>query len=298
MDPHALIELLLQNEVLETDDAQRLFDIADSETGDIFAALEAAGCGTKLEVLKSVAEFKGLEFLDLRSAAVPPQLLKELPQDVMRIYRCFPTFVSGDHCKLCLVDPLDEVASSDLARLLAKRVEVVVADPVLIESTVQAALGGDADISSLVDETKTALVAASLGGTQSSGRPPLAEEGRDFRWSWSLSLLAVAVVALAAIYVGQKRSAAAAEQVLSDFNSYKKNNDFSLLSADENMREIERELEKLRRLLEKNEVDAIALQQLEKSVQHMEGKIESLLDIKAKSEAVEQANSNTDGPGG
>ena len=151
MDSHALIELLAQNGLIQGAEVARLAEIADEESADLFTALEAAGCGGKDEILKSIAEFKELDFLDLRDATIPPQLLKELPPDVMRIYRCFPTFVSVDLCKVCMVDPLDDVARSELSRLLGKSVEVVVADPELVEAMVQTVLEGMGDDSPFVD---------------------------------------------------------------------------------------------------------------------------------------------------
>lgn len=286
MDPHAVIDLLAENGLLESEDAKRLSAIADIESADIFEALEAAGCGNRTEVLRSIAELKELEFLDLRSAVLPPQLLQELPRDLMRIYKCFPVFVSVDLCKVCMVDPLDAAACSELSRLITKPVRPVVADPDLVEATLEHALGDSSDNASPLGDPPTALVAASLG---TAAPPhvvvPLENDSREPRWVWVFSLLAVAVVAVAALYLGQKRSAGSATQLMADLEAHKKDSGFSTLSAEKEMREIELELRKLRELLEKNEVDAISLQQLEAGVQKLEGKIESIADISNRSTA-------------
>lgn len=299
MDPHALLDLLSRNGLLDEHEAERLSELADQEEADIFAELEASGCGGRSEILKSVAEFKGLEFLDLQSSAVPPQLLKELPQDVMRIYRCFPTLVSVDVCKVCMVDPLDEPACAELSRLLGRRVEIVVADPDLVEATVRAALDGDADASPLVAASPSAPVAASLGSAAADGPDsarPAAETG-GFRVLWSMSLLAFAAVGLTALHLGQKKSAALSAEVRSMLEESAKNSEFAALAARKAMHEIEEQLDQLKRLLEKNEVDAIALQQLEAGVQRMEGKIENLERIKSPADSAVPANGENDVPG-
>jgi len=295
MDPHAVIDLLAENGLLESEDARRLSAIADIESADIFEALEAAGCGNRTEVLRSIAELKELEFLDLRSAVLPPQLLQELPRDLMRIYKCFPVFVSVDLCKVCMVDPLDGAACSELSRLITKPVRPVVADPDLVEETLEHALGESSDEASPLGDPPTALVAASLGTADPPHVLPLENDSREPRWVWVFSLLAVAVVAVAALYLGQKRSSAAAIQLMADLEAHKRDSGFSTLSAEKEMREIELELRKLRELLEKNEVDAISLQQLEAGVQKLEGKIESIADISNRSTA--PPGTGTDGNG-
>jgi hypothetical protein len=291
MDPHALIELFAQNGLIDGEEVADLAEIADAESTDIFTVLEAAGCGGRDEVLKSIAHFKGLDFLDLQSAVIPPQLLKELHPDLMRIYRCFPAFVSVDLCKVCMVDPLDDVARSELSRLLGKSVEVVVADPELVEAMVQSALEGRGEDSPLVDASRTALVTASLGSARSetlSFDAPTAE-GRDFRLVWSLSLLAVAAVALTALYLGQKRSLTLADDLRAELEEVNRNIEFSDIAAQKELREISGQVEKLRQLLEQNEVDAITLQQLEVGVQRMEGQIAGIEKLKAPKESDDQA---------
>lgn len=295
MDPHAVIELLAENGLLEPHDARSLSATADLESSDIFEALEAAGCGSRIEVLKSVAELKELEFLDLRNAALPPQLLHELPDDLMRIYKCFPVFVSVDLCKVCMVDPLDGAACAELSRLIAKPVRPVVADPDLVEATLQYALGNSSDVASPLGDPPTALVAASLGTADSPRPASPKDDGREPRWVWVFSLLAVAVVAVAALYLGQKRSSAAALQLRSDLEAHKRDSGFSTLSSEKEISEIERELGKLRELLEKNEVDAISLDRLEAGVQKLEGKIESIADISSRSAAPPETGTDANG---
>ena len=295
MDPHAVIDLLADNGLLEAEDARRLSAIADLESSDIFEALEAVGCGSRVEVLRSIAELKEMEFLDLRSAAMPPQLLQELPSDLMRIYKCFPVFVSVDLCKVCMVDPLDGAACSELSRLIAKPVHPVVADPDLVEATLEHALGNSPDFPSPLGDPPTAPVIASLGTSHPPHAAPPPDGNREPRWVWVFSLLAVAVVAVAALYLGQKRSSAATLQLMADLDAHKRDSGFSTLSSEKEIREIELELRKLRELLEKNEVDAISLEQLEAGVQRLEGKIESIEDISNRSTPTQETGIDANG---
>ena len=298
MDPHSLIDLLRRSGALDEAEAVRLSAVSDSGEDDIFAVLEASGYGSRIEILKSVASFQGLEFVDLRSSAVPPQLLTELPQDIMRIYRCFPMQVSVDLCKVCMVDPLDDSACSELSRLLGKPVEVVIADPDLVDAVVRSALSGDFESSPLVGAAATAPVAASLGSVRAEepGSDDAATGTKDFRLLWSFSLLAVAAVGLVALYLGQKKTMALSHETRAGIEESNKSIEHAGLAVRKEILQIEEQLQQLKQLLEKNEVDAITLQQLKEDVRQIEVKFENIEKIKSPTDVAAPESDDSDVP--
>ena len=96
-------------------------------------------------------------------------------------------------------------------------------------------------------------------------------------------------MALAALYLNQKRSLGVAEELRAEMEEANRNIEFSEMMARKELGEIAVQVEKLSQLLEQNEVDAITLQQLEAGVQRMEGQIAGIEKLKSRREPDDQA---------
>jgi hypothetical protein len=278
MDPEALLRLLIEQECIEPKDFDRLLEDYESGDRELFDFLEASGVGSKEEVLKIIAEAHGAEMVDLKTVEFPPRLFDTIPGDLLRIYRCIPIYDSIDLLKICLVDPLDTVAVGELRTLLGRPIEVVIADPDVVDALLQERLLKGSSFSSV--SNKTAPVAASLGAKPDT-QPNTLEQGRGGGTRMvGLALLAASASAAAALYLGQQYSAQAAKTLLEEFETFRETHRLSRLAWAQDVRDLEREIEQLATLLTRSEVDAIKLGQLEVGMQRLEGKLESLNEIK------------------
>jgi TolA-binding protein len=100
-----------------------------------------------------------------------------------------------------------------------------------------------------------------------------------------LALLAVAAAATAALYLGQQDSAHASGARFEQFEALLETHRLSRLAVEQEIKDLQRELEKLTALLARNEVSTIKLEQLEEGIHRLEGKVESLSAIQMPSES-------------
>jgi hypothetical protein len=292
MDPEALSKILSNLGWIDADDVGRLLKDYESGSLDLFDFLEASGVGSKRDILQAVAEARGTEFVDLGKVEFPPKLFDSIPDDIIRIYRSVPIHDSSDLLKVCLKDPLDDAAVDELANLLKRRIRVVIADPDAVEELVQNRLEGSLNVS---PSFKTAPVAASLGTDPDGVASVLHQSRKSGLRMVGLALLAASAAATAALYLGQQVSANASDARFEQFEALLEAHRLSRLAVEQEIRDLERELEKLTVLLNRNEVDAIKLVQLEAGIHQLEGKVESLNEIQARVESSTGTDENPNG---
>ena len=298
MDPEALFRLLVELGWIEPEELKSLLE--DYESGDrsLFDFLEASGVGSKEEVLQIVAEALGAELVDLKAVELTPLLFDAIPEDLVRIYRCIPIHDSTDLLKICLVDPLDGVAVDELRNLVGRPIEVVFADPEIVEEVVRERLMSNSSV--LSQPTGTASVFASLGA-KSDPQSTVVEHGQGNTSGIrmvGLALLAASATAAAAFYLVQKNSVQSVKSLLGEFESFQETHRLSRLNWEQEARDLELGMEELRRLFDRSEVDAHKLGQLEAGIQRLEGKFEGLSEIRPSSptsrDGPPEANSGID----
>ena len=275
MDPETLLKILADLGWIGLDDVDRLLEDYESGAFSLFDFLEGSGLGSKRDILNAIAEARGLEVVDLASVEFPPGLFDSIPDDIVRIYRSVPIHDSSDLLKVCLKDPLDDVAVGELANLLKRRIQVVLADPDAVEEVVQKRLEGSLNVSS---SFKTMPVTASLGMDPTTATVPKQSRTSGLRMV-ALAILAASATGTAALYLGQQNSADVSGARFEQFEALLETHRLSRLAVAQEIRDLEQELEKLATLLARNEVGTIKLEQLEEGIHRLEGKVESLKEI-------------------
>ena len=122
----------------------------------------------KLEdILHVMATNLGTEVVSLKDINFSPDLLKTIPANVARMYRCMPVALKNGTLQVALADPLDPAHADEVGFASKRDVQVVVADPTEIEKAVERLygqeeagdfsqilkeLGSDADIAREVSE--------------------------------------------------------------------------------------------------------------------------------------------------
>ena len=279
MDPEALLKLLAERHWIEREDAERLLLEFEEQQEDLFVFLEASGVGSKLEILGTVAEALGSEFIDLRKAEFPPKLFDCIPPDLVRIYRCVPVHDSEEVLKLCLSDPLDDAAVWELATLLSRRISVLVADPSAVDELVERKLGGTLNSSPLVEAVKTAPVAASLGTSELPGQVDQTIQPATYSWLYAWGLLAFTAAATSAVYLHQRGTLKAASELIGEFDAVQEQRHVENLALDRRAYELEQQLERFDGELDRASADAVRLAQLEAELRRLEGRFQTLLEI-------------------
>ena len=123
------------------------------------------------DVLHVMANYLGTKVVSLRDHQIPPDLLKIIPQNVVRMYHCVPVADSNGVVQVALTEPLDPARPDEIHFAIKREVQVVVADPAEIEKTINRCyaqeenedfskilkeLGADQDIARGVNEASAA----------------------------------------------------------------------------------------------------------------------------------------------
>lgn len=288
MDPESLITLLVERELGGDQTAQQLVSEFENSEREVFEFLAASGFGEREEILRFVAVEQGREFVDLDKTVMSRSLLSALDPDMLRIFECLPLEVSENKAKVCIADPFDVVAAEELASLLGKEVEVAVADPEKIRATLSRIASGE------VRNDGTGMVAASLGHAPEGKSAN--QSSRHTRISSalliSLSVLAIAATASAALYLSQNRRLEEWATLVGKNEALFRESEASRKGAETAAIQMQSDLDALEKLLTKKEVDAIRIDVLEKDLRELRGKMDSLDQILAKVGELPTENGN------
>jgi hypothetical protein len=281
MDPEALIRLLAQSGWVEPEDSDRLLE--DYESGAVreglFDFLEASGVGSKQEVLRVVAEARGVEFVDLNDVEFPSRLLDSVPQDLRRIYRCIPIYDSTDSLKICLSDPLDDVAVDELRNLLGRRVDIAIADPDLVDALLERSLSGPMEQTSTITAPSTDLLTASTGTGEPAREPSPAPRSSSGGWLYASALLALAAAVTSATYLKQRDTLKTASALVGEFESLQEQTDLEQLATERITIELGQRLEEIERGLDRVSADAIRIAQVATELRRLEGRLQTFEEI-------------------
>src|SRR5271169_4565042 len=89
------------------------------------------------DILHVMATNLGTEVVSLREKEFNPDLLKTIPANVARMYRCMPVALNNGTLQVALADPLDPAHADEIGFASKREVQVVVADPAEIEKAVE-----------------------------------------------------------------------------------------------------------------------------------------------------------------
>ena len=88
------------------------------------------------DILHVMAGYLGTTVVSLRDREFPPDLLKIIPANIVRIYHCVPVAVNNATVQVALAHPLDPVLADEIHFAIKRDVQVVVADPAEIEKVI------------------------------------------------------------------------------------------------------------------------------------------------------------------
>src|SRR5208282_2401738 len=87
-------------------------------------------------ILHVIANHLGTEVVTL-GRELPPDLIKLLPAKVARMYHCLPVSAENSTVKLALTEPLNPGRIDELAFVIKREIQLVVADPVAIDAAIE-----------------------------------------------------------------------------------------------------------------------------------------------------------------
>src|SRR5258708_17059814 len=111
----------------------------------IIQALQDFGLMELDDILHGMPAYWGVEVVPFKDRPLTPELIKALPANMARMYQCVPVGMANGTLQVALVDPLNPARIDELAFVVKKDVQLVVADPAQIEKAIEQYYPEDSD---------------------------------------------------------------------------------------------------------------------------------------------------------
>jgi type IV pilus assembly protein PilB len=131
-----LIDDLQLEEVLQ--ERQR----AGKSISEILSDFGLVDIDTQLQIM---AEYLGTEVVLVDGVEFTPELLKNVPAGTARMYQCVPVEDFGTAVRIAMANPLNQQALDEIAYIVGKEIQLVVADPKAIEKIINKHYGEDSE---------------------------------------------------------------------------------------------------------------------------------------------------------
>jgi type IV pilus assembly protein PilB len=118
------------------------------------------GYATGEEVMRAMAEFHGMEFVDLKEFKIPEEVIELVPESVARENAALPLSIEDDSLKVAVSDPFDIETIEKLRFILNRKVETALAPREAILEAINRHYGqveGESADSMLQEFTDTAI---------------------------------------------------------------------------------------------------------------------------------------------
>ena len=83
-------KILIRNGVISRDQLNEAEQMAREQSGQVAECLVKLGYATGEEVMRAMAEFHGMEFVDLREFKIPEEVIELVPESVARENAALP----------------------------------------------------------------------------------------------------------------------------------------------------------------------------------------------------------------
>ena len=98
----------------------------------------------KLEdILHVIASHIGAEVVSIKDREFSAELLQAVPAKVAQMYHCLPVAINNGAVQIALADPLDPAHADEIQFAIKREVQIVVADPIEIQKTIERVYGQD-----------------------------------------------------------------------------------------------------------------------------------------------------------
>ena len=101
------------------------------------AVLQKHGFITEQQLINTLQDQLGVEFVDLNSYAIPPEMARLLPQNLAKKHKAVPIRATLSQVWLAMADPLNFMAVEEVGAITRRRVVPVIAASAAVERAVR-----------------------------------------------------------------------------------------------------------------------------------------------------------------
>ena len=138
-----LLSLVAEQGLIEEFQVEEAADEVESKGITAFQALVDLGYLDADRIIQILCDHLGSESMDLNDALITSDLVKLLPAELARQYKCIPVSHFDPTLQVAFVDPLDPAAIDEIGFTTGLDIQVVVADPAQVIAAVKEHYGED-----------------------------------------------------------------------------------------------------------------------------------------------------------
>ncbi|MGN6553667.1 MAG: GspE/PulE family protein [Verrucomicrobiota bacterium] len=94
-------------------------------------------------ILQTISNYMGSEVVSLDKRDFPPELIKTVPANTARMYRCIPVGMSGSAVQIAFEDPLNPARVDEVGFIVKRDIQPVIANPADIAKLIEKYYGED-----------------------------------------------------------------------------------------------------------------------------------------------------------
>ena len=172
-------QILIRRKIISRDQLNEAEQMSREQDSNVADCLVRLGYATGDEVTRALAEFHGMEFVDLAEIKIPEEVIELVPESVARENAALPLALEDDSLKVVVSDPFDIETIEKLRFILNRTVETALAPRESILEAINRYYGqveGESADSMLQEFTDTAI---DFTETEDSQASSLRNRGRE-----------------------------------------------------------------------------------------------------------------------
>src|SRR5215470_10449664 len=120
-------DVLVRKQILSPDQLEEARALAQQQGAKLADVLVKLGYANEQQVMSAIAEFNGIQFIDLTEVTIPPAVVELVPESVARENVVLPLAADGPMLKIIMSDPSDMATMEKLQFILNKQITPVLA---------------------------------------------------------------------------------------------------------------------------------------------------------------------------
>src|SRR5262245_47760953 len=120
-------EILVRKQILSPDQLAEARNVEKQTGAKLQDAIVKLGYASLDDIMKAVAEFHGMEFVNLTDYTIPPSVIELVPESVARENVVLPLSQDNGTLKIIVSDPADYETQQKLQFILNKDIQTVLA---------------------------------------------------------------------------------------------------------------------------------------------------------------------------
>ena len=130
-------DLLVKGRIITQEQLEEALQLQAGSGQRLGEVLQQNGFITEKQLISTLMDQLGVEFIDLNTYSIPPEMAQTLPKSIAKKHMVVPVRVSRSDIQIAMADPLNFVAIEEVRAVSRRRVIPLIASAAAVERAVQ-----------------------------------------------------------------------------------------------------------------------------------------------------------------